>query len=1133
MPELIAELRTRPDPYERPLICLPNREVQSWVKNEVAEALGVCMNFEFVSIERALSLVAREHGVDGEQWSAPALARAILASLEQAKAADEGVWRVVGPLLEPVAPTTDGIAHEVPPPSAANRDRRAYRFAAHLARLLLGYSNSHPELLPAWRRGEGAPNDHAAWQAELWRAANRMAHESGRERLTPVELARRLPSAVSQRQILVFGYAYLAPMERALLRELADRTVVQVFLDVTLRDEEQHGDGAAPLARWAHAAKLTDADVRATADDVREAAGDHPRTSASLETLRRALGGHAVDTAEIGEVLQVFGAPGPRREAEVVAGAVWNRLVSAANDRLSDVAVYSAQYEAQVAWLEDRFAASHRLLHSTPHGGRASRMLDVAVELLELPERGARRDAVLSVLTHECFRGRREADSFSTLAASAGIYLGLDQGDEELQYLEGLPRFHWDQGLARLQLGTLVDGETSVSCAEADLNSTDLPWARESAAQLHAWASSLLADLHTISTWMLSGTGWARVLEDVVRTYLAPRNDADGTHWAALLGAVRALATVDDVAPKHHDSVEPDIALGGSEVAAFSYPVAVEMVRDQLGTHGGARGQFLTNGVAVTRLIKNRAVPFKTVFITGLGEGRYPTRELTDPLDVRGAPGSGIPPREVTNRQLQELSFLQALLSAEQSVVLTWTSKDTERDADLAPSALVEELCDAVPGLSPKLAPLFAHGGDESAVFGSAHDPTSGLRRDAQNLRLEIDAAVEAETKASSSYLPSLASWQEQTSADDVQSRAAIAAPPTTSSPTDRLSTVQRLTMWSFINFLKDPVEATAQRLGLSPWTTNHDEEALVDTEPFSVDKQTSWAICRDVLRYLFDAHRDARPSAADIRTASLDLIERRQRDGVLPHGALMPPDAVEYVIERADLVVSRLEDKGAFSRGYDGIVVLGPGRSRWPGRRSRRALSLNVGDTRVEITHERGCLFGPPENRLLVELSAKTGAVREPDPDFRQRIEMLLLLLAGEIEERSVVRGVFVSGTGSLSGDDYQLPTVADARAYLEGLVRAMSTTDHARVLPLEALGDITELVALARAPRRKADRAGSYRAVRDVIARTWRHREDEAAAQGGALRSRNGLLPPSEDELYSMVGSRFGPLVDMGGHG
>src|SRR5690606_13476578 len=126
--------------------------------------------------------IARRHGVDDAVWSSLTLSRALLAALAEIKREDGDSWQTLRSLLEPIAPTSDGLGHEAPRErSPASRARREYRFASHLARLLLGYAWTHPGMLERWARGDlsssssSSSSSASSWQADLWRRALRLS----------------------------------------------------------------------------------------------------------------------------------------------------------------------------------------------------------------------------------------------------------------------------------------------------------------------------------------------------------------------------------------------------------------------------------------------------------------------------------------------------------------------------------------------------------------------------------------------------------------------------------------------------------------------------------------------------------------------------------------------------------------------------------------------------------------------------------------------------------------------------------------------------------------------------------------------------------------------------------------------
>ena len=66
----------------------------------------------------------------------------------------------------------------------------------------------------------------------------------------------------------------------------------------------------------------------------------------------------------------------------------------------------------------------------------------------------------------------------------------------------------------------------------------------------------------------------------------------------------------------------------------------------------GNRGHYLAEGVTLSSYLPMRPIPFKLVFLMGMGEGRFPASYRKDHLDLRHIP---IPMREtVEGRRVRE-----------------------------------------------------------------------------------------------------------------------------------------------------------------------------------------------------------------------------------------------------------------------------------------------------------------------------------------------------------------------------------------------------------------------------------------------------------------------------------------------
>src|SRR5439155_2089744 len=104
-------------------------------------------------------------------------------------------------------------------------------------------------------------------------------------------------------------------------------------------------------------------------------------------------------------------------------------------------------------------------------------------------------------------------------------------------------------------------------------------------------------------------------------------------------------------------------------------------------------GGWLGEGVAVSTLLPMRALPFRAVFVLGLGEGEFPAANRRDALDLRAA---GRRPGDVTPAERDRYLFLETLLSARERLVLSYVGRDERTGEELRPSSVVQELLEVL-----------------------------------------------------------------------------------------------------------------------------------------------------------------------------------------------------------------------------------------------------------------------------------------------------------------------------------------------------------------------------------------------------------------------------------------------------
>ena len=138
-------------------------------------------------------------------------------------------------------------------------------------------------------------------------------------------------------------------------------------------------------------------------------------------------------------------------------------------------------------------------------------------------------------------------------------------------------------------------------------------------------------------------TQWSTFFVSMVNAYLAADSESEQRALSQCLRRIQCLC-------------ESDVA--GRPV---SYRIAYESLKEAIDGLTGTRGHYLADGVVVSPILEMRSLPFRVVFLCGLGEGCFPAADGPDPLDltlVRRTIG------DVSPRERDRYLFLETLVCA-------------------------------------------------------------------------------------------------------------------------------------------------------------------------------------------------------------------------------------------------------------------------------------------------------------------------------------------------------------------------------------------------------------------------------------------------------------------------------------
>jgi exodeoxyribonuclease V gamma subunit len=1117
-------------------IVVPSAAVEDYVRLGIARECGIAANLQTMLITR-FAADALFPSAPGSIAGADALqAMALTLLLDDAF--------VAGPDLDPVRAYLSAVG------SQAAADVRRVQLAARIGRLFEQYTYSRSELLAGWSSGlplgDTSRADAEPWQRRVWLA---MFGDGGLARvrgLLPLHEAvdhidPGRPGAAAT--VHVFGFAHFATsFHRLLARVAAGRDVVVYSLspcegfweDFDPRDP-------APLRLWGqpgreHVRALNESASFDHDDRFVEPSGGTLLADLQRDILRREPVRDKRDAAPSAgpddESIVVLEHASIRRELEAVASEIWRLVGRDETLRFDEIAVLVPDGDA-AAYLA-HLPVVFREAHDIPHQlldvpvSRASPVLEAVDLLLSLPLGRFTRQELLRLVVHPAVSSSFDAvdaGRWLALCDSLGIVHGADHGDHEDTYIER-DILNWDQGLRRLALGAFMAGDQSGERRPFELGTEAYVPYEVAAAEMRDAAAfgllvrSLVADARYVLGAELTMKQWATLLGDLVGTYVNPASEAGAESLVQCRRRIQGLAEVD---------------LAGRPVP---YRIACELARARIVSIPVRRG---SEGVVVSRIGSVRPVPFRVVFACGMGEGRFPSIEAEDTLDLRWAARL---PGDVTARQRDRYAFLELLLDTRERMVLSYVSRDPLTGDGLAASSVVEELTHAVgrtygrdPAALRRRHPLRRW---DPRYFPDLFPPTSSMDHqsaDDRDRAAPLGTMALPEARAEARALAARRALERDGfRADRDRVLAGAAVDPVWAALADHLrlgplpSALRRaddrvvVPIHALVKFLEFPLQGwAALRVGLDEL---EDDDVLArEDEPFETEVRKETLLLRAVL--LGAKH------AVSLERAYDDTVRDRELRGSGPSGLFAQAERTEHLRtlegwkEQLDALEIPLEavDVHRFGRAGEHATA---DRVHPP-----LAIEVDVADpngvtrlVRVEIGGRTLPAFAA-ETSVTFLRRGKEGrdewaqAERQRAMLVRAFVDHAVLAASGVAESVPRAAVLIVGSPQGATAERRALAPLSrgEATVWLRGLLRELLGRPHAYFFPCEAL-------FVHREREDSGTLAATLERAREVL------RDSDGPL---SLRSAYGPVPrpheypiPDEGEARAMMARRFGALFD-----
>lgn len=1015
--------------------------------------------------------------------------------------------------------------------SGADDGRRAAELAAELARVFDGYQATRPDQLEGWARGEAcAPGSVERWQARLWR---RLGAEAGLSSM--FSLVRALePEALSlPADLHLFDLAPLGLTMQAVLSKLAARCRLYLYAqnpclefweDLQLgwspdveaalppRADAKSADAAGEEALYLDLDRPSDPPLlrlwgKPHRESIRmlnqlsgcdfEARFVPPEGSGVLGLLQADVLLRAPERSQAilqeDDSLQIWRMRSPVREAERIAEEIWRRVEADAPAPgeaplcFSDFCVAlsgreQAKYRAHLAAaLSDHHKIPFSFL-DVPMA-ESSRVLDALSLMLALPGSRYTRQDLLRLLIHPNFfpaEGEATPEEWLGWCEALQIFSGASRRDHAGSYLSR-DLYNWDQGLVRLTLGAFM-GEDAPAI-ELD-GEPYLPLGvgadrLDSAAALLSSARELLADMRFAETRRLRLGDWCALVGQWLSAYLWA--EPGGEDERDLLRAHESLQELAEEA-----RADPDEAS-----AELPFSAAAALIRGRLRRVRRDRGPPLVEGVVIAPLSRVASLPFRVVFMPGLGEGRFPAAERSSQLDLRRSERRA---GDVSPRQRDLSAFLARLLNTAQAVHLSYVAEHPAAPEPLEPSSTLSVLSQVLErGYWGPASPLADHPQAQAAFsFEEAPaepDSQPKLRPSvATQRRARTEALREQLDKKVHGRLPSLPELKahlparEWAQLSDWLHLPELPERPPKLSGSLRLSTLRR--------FLTDPAAAWAEHvLG---WRPEPEDLLRAEHEAFELSDRLTRALLERVLLCALA------PEAPALPTVYAQESERLRLSGDLPAGVFGDAqESLHMKTLRGWTQALRAATAGAappIHRLRFGPAAAGPLASYASEPRPAIPLSLPGGAT-IELRGQTElCLpQGQGSVRLLKKPSPQGAQARADElPGF---IDMAARAAAGEGFERPYALHLLYEDGGQRAAA-FQPFEPAEAQVYLGQLAAELRGEIHAYQLSMQEIMQ----VEAGKRPRPKRPR--------------WRPR--------GPL---SRLPPLSKEELQRLIKGRYAP--------
>lgn len=713
--------------FEQDEILVESQGMQHWINMQLAASQGVAMNIDFPMPSRFIWNLARDILGDDliprkSPYSREILAFRIEHILTQTRF-------INSPFATDVNQYWQTAQH--------SKQLRRFQLASKLADVFEQYMLYRPEWLEAWQAHQ-QPDElssesqlrTAGWQAEIWRAlvAKAPYHQANLQDLAISKLPDHLDKL--PKQIYIFGINALPPKSLSFFEAISKHIPVHLFHlnpsvefwgDIQTDKAKARREQLNQKIDWNHTeAELTnpilanlggqgraffnslqqldtfeiaaysDLDTLADNADKRSVLQQVQADILTLQDARNDRLNAEPSESKLDDSIVISASHSALREIQVLHDYLLHQFKQNPSLKPQDVVVMCPAIEDYAPYIEAVFkrpleyGADQEIKLPCSIADRnsldAEPLINSFTDLLNLPDSRFEVSKILDYIRLPALQAQfgfseNELTTIEYWLSQAAIHWGIDEKHKaKMSDLEQTnTTFTWQWGLERLIYGFAWGDE-----AHVENEQLWLPHVEGHNAVLLGRLCFLLERLqyHANSlTQHRTPADWHQYLHELKDQFFA-QNDQEQDAFFIIDKAINALTE-------------------RCEKAGFTEQLDLATIRyflTQLFSQPDASNHFLTGQITFCSMVPMRSIPFKVIAILGLNDGQYPRQQNPISFDLMASTQTKLGDR--SRRGDDRYLFLEALISARDSLYLSFQGRDIRNNEARQPSLILKELMD-------------------------------------------------------------------------------------------------------------------------------------------------------------------------------------------------------------------------------------------------------------------------------------------------------------------------------------------------------------------------------------------------------------------------------------------------------